>query len=49
MLYDTVRDKPDIVASSGHVVAIDNTTQINLQGQAASEPDGHRHISGTGG
>jgi len=24
-------------------------TQIDLQGQAASESDGHRHISGTGG
>ena len=31
------------------VVAINNTTQIDLQGQAASESDGHRHISGTGG
>ena len=30
-------------------VAINNTTQIDLQGQAASESDGHRHISGTGG
>ena len=27
------------------VVAINNTTQIDLQGQAASESDGHRHIS----
>ncbi len=32
-----------------HVVSINNTTQIDLQGQAASESDGHRHISGTGG
>jgi acyl-CoA hydrolase len=31
------------------VVAINNTTQIDLQGQAASESDGFRHISGTGG
>jgi len=31
------------------VVAINNTTQIDLQGQAASECAGHRHISGTGG
>jgi acyl-CoA hydrolase len=31
------------------VVAINNTTQVDLQGQAASESDGHRHISGTGG
>jgi acyl-CoA hydrolase len=28
---------------------INNTTQMDLQGQAASESDGHRHISGTGG
>jgi acyl-CoA hydrolase len=31
------------------VVSINNTTQVDLQGQAASESDGHRHISGTGG
>ena len=31
------------------VVSINNTTQIDLQGQAASESDGQRHISGTGG
>ena len=31
------------------MVSINNTTQIDLQGQAASESDGHRHISGTGG
>ena len=30
-------------------MSINNTTQIDLQGQAASESDGHRHISGTGG
>jgi acyl-CoA hydrolase len=30
------------------VVSINNTTQIDLQGQAASESDGHPHISGTG-
>jgi len=30
-------------------VAINNTTQIDLQGQAASESDGHRHLTGTGG
>ncbi len=32
-----------------NMVAINNTTVIDLQGQAASESDGHRHISGTGG
>jgi acyl-CoA hydrolase len=31
------------------VVSINNTTQIDLQGQAASGSHGHRHISGTGG
>jgi acyl-CoA hydrolase len=30
-------------------VTINNTTQMDLQGQIASESDGHRHISGTGG
>lgn len=40
---------PDTIARNDRVVAINNTTQIDLQGQAASESDGHRHISGTGG
>jgi acyl-CoA hydrolase len=31
------------------VVSINNTTQIDLQGQAASESAGHRHLTGTGG
>ena len=31
------------------LATINNTTQMDLQGQAASESDGHRHISGTGG
>ena len=31
------------------MVSINNTTQIDLGGQAASESDGMRHISGTGG
>jgi acyl-CoA hydrolase len=30
-------------------VTINNTTQMDLQGQASSESSGHRHISGTGG
>jgi acyl-CoA hydrolase len=38
-----------IIMQNDGVVAINNTTQIDLQGQAASESDGHRHISGTGG
>ena len=32
-----------------NAVSINNSCQIDLQGQAASESDGHRHISGTGG
>jgi acyl-CoA hydrolase len=40
---------PHIIMQNPHVIAINNTTQIDLQGQAASESDGHRHISGTGG
>jgi acyl-CoA hydrolase len=32
-----------------NVVSINNTTQIDLTGQAASETDGHRHLTGTGG
>ena len=40
---------PHMIMQNDHVVAINNTTQIDLQGQAASESSGHRHISGTGG
>ena len=40
---------PDNIARNDRVVSINNTTQIDLQGQAASESDGHRHLTGTGG
>ncbi len=40
---------PHNIMQNDKVVSINNTTQIDLQGQAASESDGHRHISGTGG
>lgn len=40
---------PHTVMQNERAVSINNTTQIDLQGQAASESDGHRHISGTGG
>ena len=40
---------PEVIARNPRAIAINNTTQIDLQGQAASESDGHRHISGTGG
>jgi acyl-CoA hydrolase len=40
---------PHNIMRNDRVVSINNTTQIDLQGQAASESDGHRQISGTGG
>ena len=40
---------PHVVMQNDNVVAINSTTQVDLQGQAASESDGFRHISGTGG
>jgi acyl-CoA hydrolase len=40
---------PMNIARNDNVLSINNTTQIDLQGQAASESCGHRHISGTGG
>jgi len=40
---------PHQIMRNDRVVSINNTTQIDLQGQAASESDGHRHLSGTGG
>lgn len=42
-------NSPHIIMQNTRVVSINNTTQIDLQGQAASESSGHRHISGTGG
>ena len=42
-------NSPHIIMRNERVISINNTTQIDLQGQAASESDGHRHISGTGG
>jgi acyl-CoA hydrolase len=38
-----------VIASNHKAVAINNTTQMDLQGQAASESDGNRHLTGTGG
>ena len=40
---------PHNIMANDRVVSINNTTQIDLQGQCASESDGFRHISGTGG
>ena len=40
---------PHIIMQNDRMVSINNTTQVDLQGQAASESDGHRHLTGTGG
>ncbi len=40
---------PQNIQQNERVIAINNTTQIDLQGQAASESAGHRHLTGTGG
>ena len=40
---------PHNISQNDRVVSVNNTTQVDLQGQAASESSGHRHISGTGG
>jgi acyl-CoA hydrolase len=42
-------NSPHIVMQNPGMVAINNTTQVDLTGQAASESDGCRQISGTGG
>lgn len=42
-------NSPTIIMQNEKAVSINNTTQIDLQGQAASETDGQRHLSGTGG
>jgi acyl-CoA hydrolase len=40
---------PHLMIQNDRLTSINNTTQMDLQGQAASESSGHRHISGTGG
>ncbi|MEQ1865393.1 MAG: acetyl-CoA hydrolase/transferase C-terminal domain-containing protein [Micropepsaceae bacterium] len=40
---------PHIIMQNDNAVSINNTTQMDLQGQACSESDGHRHLTGTGG
>jgi acyl-CoA hydrolase len=42
-------NSPHVIMRNDRMVSINNTTQIDLQGQAASESDGHRHLTGTGG
>jgi acyl-CoA hydrolase len=40
---------PQNIMRNERVVSINNTTQVDLQGQASSESAGHRHLTGTGG
>ena len=40
---------PHNIMQNDRVISINNTTEIDLQGQAASESSGHRHLTGTGG
>ncbi len=40
---------PQHIMQNERVVSINNTTEMDLQGQAASESAGHRHLTGTGG
>lgn len=40
---------PDLIMQNPRTVAINSTTQVDLTGQAASESDGNRHLTGTGG
>lgn len=40
---------PHHILANDRVVSVNSTTQVDLQGQAASESAGHRHLSGTGG
>jgi acyl-CoA hydrolase len=40
---------PENIQRHDKVVSINNTTKMDLQGQAASETNGFRHLSGTGG
>lgn len=44
-----ISNLPHMIMQNDNVVAINSTTQIDLQGQAASESDGTRHLTGTGG
>ena len=40
---------PQNIMRNDRVVSINSTAEIDLQGQAASESAGHRHLTGTGG
>ena len=40
---------PSNIMQNDNVISINSTTQVDLQGQAASESDGNRQLTGTGG
>ena len=40
---------PHNIARNDNVISVNSTGQIDLQGQACSESNGHRHFTGTGG
>jgi len=40
---------PDRIQANPGVVSVNSTAHMDLQGQAASESAGHRHLTGTGG
>lgn len=42
-------NSPHLIMQNDKVVSINSTTQIDFHGQAASESDGNRHVTGTGG
>jgi acyl-CoA hydrolase len=42
-------NSPHLIMQNPRTTAINSTTQIDLTGQAASESDGNRHLTGTGG
>ena len=48
-LESALTNLPQNVMLNDRLTAINNTTQMDLQGQAASESDGFRHLTGTGG
>jgi acyl-CoA hydrolase len=42
-------NSPHNIMQNDKVISINSTTQIDFHGQAASESDGNRHVTGTGG
>ncbi len=42
-------NSPHVIMQNPRTTAINSTTQVDLTGQAASESNGNRHLTGTGG